>query len=335
VTDFTWDAASGRYRNSQGRYVSQAAVRDAVDDVLDAATARMQALARRLQSGALDLASWQRQMAQEIKMSHLAVAMVAHGGRAAMGPAEYGWAGQRIREQYGYLRAFARQVASGEQSLADPLVARSALYGQAGRATYEAMRERDDRARGFDEERSVLGIADHCSDCVGEAAKAWSPIGTLIPIGRRQCKANCRCRIERRQDLDEHLRRVQALGPRDVLPLGQLKGSIVAAWGGQADGNLDIVLTGRQRQHYLGRHPDVADLERDIRAAVLRPDEVHRNKSDRDVLLFYRRLDAGHFVRVAVRMQASAGWRKHSIMSYRIARQDEVDRNQARLAWTK
>jgi hypothetical protein len=198
VTDFTWDAASGRYRGAQGRYVSQATVRDAVDDVLDAATARMQALARRLQAGTLDLATWQRDMAAEIKASHLAAAMVAHGGKPAMSKSDYGWTGRRIRTEYDYLRNFARQVASGEQPLTDQIVARAALYGQAGRATYEGMRERDALGRGEDEERNVLGPADHCTDCVGASAQEWGPPGTLVPIGRRQCKVNCHCRIERR-----------------------------------------------------------------------------------------------------------------------------------------
>lgn len=335
MASFTWSASSGRYRDSHGRFVTEAAVRDAVDAALDVTTARMQGLTRRLQSGSLDLISWQVQMASEIKQSHLSAAMIAHGGRAAMTQAEYGWAGQRIREQYGYLRNFAQQIASGEQALTEQAVTRTALYGQAGRATYEAMRLRDGLARGDDQERNILGAADHCPDCVGATARGWVAIGTLARIGSRQCKVNCRCRIETRPDLTEHLRRVQALGPRDVLALGELHDAIVSAWATQTEGNRGIVLTGRQRAHYLTSHPEMIELERHVRDAVLRPDEVHRNRADPTVALFYRRLNATHFVRVAVRMQATANWRKHSILSYRVARQTEVVANRGRLAWEK
>jgi hypothetical protein len=137
-------------------------------------------------------------MATEIKVQHLAAAMIAHGGRNAMTQADYGWTGQRIRDQYDYLRKFAEGIASDTQPLADQAIARAALYGQAGRATYEAMRAGDAVTRGENEERNVLGAADHCTDCVGASAQSWVPLGTLIPIGSRICKANCRCRIDRR-----------------------------------------------------------------------------------------------------------------------------------------
>lgn len=336
MAEYAYSAASGRYRNvGTGRFVSDRAVRDAVDAVLDAATARMQALTRGLQAGGLDLVSWQQQMAREIKDGHLAAAMTAHGGRAAMTQADYGWAGRRIREQYGYLRRFARQLASGEQPLTDQAVARAALYGQAGRATYEAMRTRDGLARGETEERNILGPADHCPDCTGATRRGWVPLGSLIPIGERQCKANCRCRMERRHNAEEMLRRIRALGDRDVLPLGLMSESIVAALGATTDNNLGIVLTGRQRSHYLARHPEMAPLEQHMREAVLAPDEVHRNRRDRDVRLFYRRVSPSHYVRVAVRMQSAANWRRHSILSYRLAREAEVEANRGRLAWKK
>lgn len=217
LASFSWDQPSGRYRDVHGRYVSQKAVRDAVDAVLDAGTARMQAVSRRLLDGSLDLASWQQQMAAEIKAQQLAAAMIAHGGKTAMTQADYGWTGQRIREQYGYLRAFSAQIVSGEQSLSEQVAARAALYGQAARATYEGMRARDAVGRGENEERNVLGPADHCPDCVSASAKGWAPLGTLIPIGSRRCKVNCRCRIERRR-VDEPLQTWEDATLRRELP---------------------------------------------------------------------------------------------------------------------
>jgi hypothetical protein len=280
VADFVYDAASGRYRNAGGRYVTQASVRDAVDDMLDAATARMQALARRLQAGTLHLASWQRQMAAEIKAAHLDAAIIAHGGRPAMTKSDYGWAGRRIRDQYGYLRAFARQAASGEQPLTDQLVARAALYGQAGRATYEAMRQRDDRARGFDEERNVLGAADHCPDCVGASARGWVPIGTLIPIGQRVCRVNCRCRMERRAS-PAGARTGAIQGPGDPIDASAPVGSIreLQQWAEERHPGIKFRLRGaspsavgpliEQFDRLAAEYPEVADHIQDVMTGPL------------------------------------------------------------------
>lgn len=128
---------------------------------------------------------------------------------------------------------------------------------------------------------------------------------------------------------------IQTLTAREVLALGELSEMIVQQWTRQWVGNRVIVLTGRQRLHYLTRHPEVAALEQYLRDAVLSPDEVQRNKTDRTMAIFYKRVDAEHYVRVAVRMQPTPGTLKHSILSYRIAREKEVRAGLARRAWSK
>jgi hypothetical protein len=46
---------------------------------------------------------------------------------------------------------------------------------------------------GYVYEENILGDAEHCGGCVAETAKGKVPIGTLIPIGQRDCLANCHC----------------------------------------------------------------------------------------------------------------------------------------------
>jgi hypothetical protein len=48
-------------------------------------------------------------------------------------------------------------------------------------------------ARGAEEERSILGATDSCEECIEEAEKDWSPIGSLIPVGSRTCLSSCKC----------------------------------------------------------------------------------------------------------------------------------------------
>ena len=67
-----------------------------------------------------------------------------------MSQADYGRAGQRIREQYDYINRFAQQVASGEQKLDGTLTRRAQMYAEAGRNTYEATVWAEMKKRGRD-----------------------------------------------------------------------------------------------------------------------------------------------------------------------------------------
>ena len=91
---------------------------------------------------------------------------------------------------YEFLDNFARQIADGTQRLDGTFLRRVALYNNAGRETYHLFERNAMRNSGYDEERRVLGQADHCDECVSESAAGWRPIGQMIPIGQRICKTN-------------------------------------------------------------------------------------------------------------------------------------------------
>lgn len=121
----------------------------------------------------------------------------------------------------------------------------------------------------------------------------------------------------------------------DVLVIGELRADIVCIWADDLTDNLTVVVTGRQRAHYLRKHADVVGYERQIPATVLDPDEVHRNKADTQMALFYKQMDDRHYLRVAVLMQRTAGGRRHSILSCRLAGQCEVRAGAQRRVWEK
>lgn len=198
---FVWEAARGRFRDSvTGRFVRERAVQGAARQVVEAHSARMAAVTNQLREGLIPLADWERSMRAEIKLAHLTQMMAAHGGRNAMTQSDYGWIGNRVKEQYQYLNRFAAEIASGEQALNGRLVARAQMYGQASHATYEATRARDAEAQDIPmQERNVLGSGDPCTECPALSARGWVPLGTLPPVGSRACLANCKCRIERRR----------------------------------------------------------------------------------------------------------------------------------------
>jgi hypothetical protein len=72
------------------------------------------------------------------------------------------------------------------------------LYAEAGRGTYYVFTTKEMRAAGKTEEENQLHPAEHCQSCLDEAARGWVPIGTLIPIGQRDCLGRCRCTISYR-----------------------------------------------------------------------------------------------------------------------------------------
>lgn len=200
---FSWSENSGRYRSAEtGRYVTFEEVRKAIEVVGRRAQGSIQAMSESLRAGNLSLADWQSGMAREIKLLHLSNAAAARGGWAQMTKSDFGAVGAQLKKQYQYLNRFAAQIQSGQQALDGRLIVRANLYAQAGRGTFEDMRRRTaEQLNDMDQERRILGVADHCQDCLDEAARGWQAIGTLRRIGDSVCKTNCHCHFVYRQSL--------------------------------------------------------------------------------------------------------------------------------------
>lgn len=194
---FQWDARSQRYRDTaSGRFVPAERVARAVDVAAVEARHEAERIAQRLVDGKSTLAQFQRDMAQLVKDGHLAAAVIGRGGADQMTQADYGWAGQRIRTQYDYLRNFVQQIADGTAPLDGRLVARAGLYGDAIAPTHREMVRRLAIQGGAIMERNVLGPADHCGGCLDATAQGWVPVGFLPPVGGRICRSRCKCSIE-------------------------------------------------------------------------------------------------------------------------------------------
>ncbi len=206
--EYLWNERAAQYTNRKtGRFVSRQVIRDQLDNVIDASSQVMRAISQQLREGDISLAEWQTQMMQQIKTTHLAGGAMQRGGWQQMTQADFGRVGQIVRREYDFLRTFAEQIASGEQKLDGTLARRAGLYGQQGRPTYLTFWDSTAAQRGFDEERSILQPAEHCTECISEDAKGFQPLGQMIPIGRRICRSNDRCLKEfRNSQIGEILR---------------------------------------------------------------------------------------------------------------------------------
>ena len=194
---FVFDIVSARFRSrATGRYVSHSAVRDALDTAIANAAKDARAVTLQLRAGEVTIAEWQQAMAGQIKSSQSAAAALARGGWAQMRPADWLRVARSVKEQYGYLRRYAEQIASGAAS---PSTRRSEMYVSAARKAYETQRRAEMTARGVRQHRSVRHALDSCEECIELAALGWVSIETTIALpGERTCRSSCRCSISYR-----------------------------------------------------------------------------------------------------------------------------------------
>lgn len=204
ATGYEWVASLHNYRDVEtGRMVSRDDVREGLENLIDESGVNMNTLTQSLAEGKISLADWQAGMMREIKLTHTASAALANGGWAQMTQSDWGATGQLIREQYNYLRNFAKDIADGTQPLDGRMLVRADMYADAGNGTYWEIDKRSHLADGYDLGRRVLepGI-DHCEDCEEYASEGWMPIDEIPEIGNSQCTTRCRCEIEYKSSLD-------------------------------------------------------------------------------------------------------------------------------------
>lgn len=196
LTGYGWNGT--RYYDLEtGQFVSNAAVREGLESVMDASALQMNALTQQLIDGGISLADWQTGMMQQIKITHTTSAALSQGGWAAMTQSDWGATGQLIRAQYDYLRNFAAEIASGKQPLDGRALVRADLYADAANGTFAEMGRRDAIESGFDEEmRELEDTINACDGCIEQAMLDWQPIGTLKAIGSQECSTRCRCEFK-------------------------------------------------------------------------------------------------------------------------------------------
>ena len=194
---YRWEptaGASGRYRDERGRFVASSTVRRELDRYLDAADPA-KALAEALRGRQVSLADWEVGMRRVVKNTHLNAIALERGGWANMTPADYGRAGQIIREQYGYLKNFAGDITSGKQRLDGTLGVRAKLYTQAGRNSYYRSKAANMSGK-VTHQMSVRSARDSCWQCRDLDRKVFRIDDTSFPLpGRRVCNHNCQCHI--------------------------------------------------------------------------------------------------------------------------------------------
>ena len=97
------------------------------------------------------------------------------------------------RSQADFARDMKQELLEEDKKPDGTLLVRVGLYATAGWAMWQGLRGIEAPILGAVEEERILGAADHCPDCLDEAAKGRQPIGTLRRIGDSICLSNCHC----------------------------------------------------------------------------------------------------------------------------------------------
>lgn len=200
MSRYRWEDAAGltgRYRDTRtGRFVSPGIVRKELDTYLSAGDDTVQALADALRNREISLADFELAARRLIKNTHLNAIALERGGYANMTPADYGRAGQIIRQQYAYMKNFALDIASGKQRIDGTLSRRLRLYAQAGRNSF--YRSHAGHLPGkVTHQRSIRTKRDSCWQCIELDRKVFAINDSSFPLpGRRVCNHNCGCHLE-------------------------------------------------------------------------------------------------------------------------------------------
>ena len=197
---FLWDAARGRYVIS-GKTIQPLEIRNRViEPLIRQAKINQRVLSAQLQNWEITLTEWQTAMTENIKRLELASALTANGGEQNTNENDKEEIAALILALLLLFRKFTNDIQRGRQALNGLLLARSDLYASSARGMYEDMTGYNERGyRGRTQERRLLGNLDHChtddelEGCVELAARGWQPIGSLPPIGKSPCRANCKC----------------------------------------------------------------------------------------------------------------------------------------------
>lgn len=193
--EFLYDRKVGQYRNKvSGRFIAVEAVQRLrrahiakLENTVDDYTAQ-------LLNNKLSLNDWETSVAATLKTATVQAYILGKGGEKRMSQPDYGRLGAHLKSEYRYLRGFSQAIADGSLSPAQ-INARTQLYLNNLWTVYENAQVFAHEDDGFRFYALILGAAEHCPGCIEDSRKGAVKIGSLAPIGTRDCKVNCKCRF--------------------------------------------------------------------------------------------------------------------------------------------
>lgn len=193
----TYDRRTARYRGADGRFLKRTDVLKLVDEEAMRLETRLKGHARNLTQGRIDLPTFQRRAAEDLKLSHVRMGILASGGRSLATSQTYGTVGRGLRSQYEYLTNFSNDLAAGKLT-AKQAITRAGLYGASTRTAFHQSEKIAKGREGFIEAmRRLDPQARHCNSCLFYDTKGqWKPLAEVVmPTVNCECMNRCRCGV--------------------------------------------------------------------------------------------------------------------------------------------
>ena len=86
-------------------------------------------------------------------------------------------------------------------------------------------------------------------------------------------------------------------GP-DIVSIGEIPSKALAHWPNRTTDH--VIITRRQRDHYLDEHPEMAEFEESLVRTLLDPEQVHVATGPGDTAALFGRQDSAHDIVVIV-----------------------------------
>lgn len=188
---FSFDPRMLRYRNKRtGQLVGLGKIKELSRSLIRKQSDYAMSLTNRLFTEDISVGEWELQVARSIKNLHLQQYKLSAG---VMGARDYGIVGNKLRNEYRYLRNFSLEISAGRLTKAQ-IKARLMQYYNATWGTFERGRRESNRNAGARWEKRLLNSFVPCAQCPGYASVGWVPVGFLPDVGRDcDCRSNCKC----------------------------------------------------------------------------------------------------------------------------------------------
>lgn len=199
MASFFWDKKTGRYRDADTKkFVSRSVVLKKIEIQNKRSKTYLENQAKRLVNREISLSQFQTTVIDEVKKSHIQMALLASGGKDGISKAGYGATGNRLKEEYQYLSNFVNAIARGELT-EKRIIYRAGLYANSSAAAFYKSEQISRIENGATlAKRDLDPNADHCSDCPALSTNGkWLPIDRVTPPTRNcTCRSRCRCTIK-------------------------------------------------------------------------------------------------------------------------------------------
>jgi len=197
---WAWDKKVGRYRDQEtGRFLPVDQVRKWANESIAASEDAASQLAKMAADGSLRASEINTTFRESIKGEYIRQYLVGIGGEGRMTQADWGSIGGMLKEQYGHLDDFVKEIAAGNLTEAQIRV-RMDMYINSAREAYERAQLKVAKNTDKKEEAWMLGQSEHCDDCLAYADEGWQPLGHFPSpgAGKTVCLTNCQCHKEYR-----------------------------------------------------------------------------------------------------------------------------------------